>query len=131
MAKSLQERHGLEAAKPQLESIGYSTGFSLVTRLAALKFPIADERLSMRHLCKDVWPVIFRKQADRLQIDKQGNYIIQDRAFRWMERLTAGGGESEVHDAALLHLAFPCGIIRGALDALGVPCTVTSQVSVA
>merc|ERR550525_2253525 len=89
----------------------------------------------MKYVCKDLWAFLFRKPASRLQTDRRGNYIIQDACFRWLEQSTPyptgpSDRDAELHEAALLHLALPCGVIRGALLAIGVECTVTAEVVV-
>merc|ERR1711982_43314 len=75
--------------------------------------------------------------GSRLQTDHKASYIIQDNEFRWLQPLGtlgapgAGGDgverEVALSEAAKLHLALPCGAIRGALQAIGVECQVTAQ----
>mmetsp|Transcript_82537 Transcript_82537/g.238978 ORF Transcript_82537/g.238978 Transcript_82537/m.238978 type:complete len:176 (-) Transcript_82537:28-555(-) len=131
MARSLWELNGLDAATAQLDAIGFQTGTRFVARQSVLKFPFTTLLNAMKFLCKDVWPVLFRKSVDRLQVDKLGNYVIQDRSFRWLEPLSGGGRDVEVQEAAALHVALPVGVIRGALHALGVDCTVAADISAA
>lgn len=133
MARSLRESLGLEAAIRQLETVGFTTGTRLVTRLMGTRFPIIAERNAMKFVCKELWVSLFRKPANRLQTDRRGNYIIQDTCFRWLEHFSPppdGQANTELHETALLHLAFPCGIIRGALLAIGVECSVLAEISV-
>mmetsp|Transcript_36816 Transcript_36816/g.83305 ORF Transcript_36816/g.83305 Transcript_36816/m.83305 type:complete len:185 (-) Transcript_36816:168-722(-) len=139
MAQSLLDRLGREAAMRQLNAVGYSTGMRLATRLSASRFPIVAERHVMKYLCKELWPPLFRKPADKLQTDRHGYYIIQDTSFRWLEQLSppasSGGGDTGardagLHEAALLHLSLPCGLIRGMLLAIGLESTVSAEVSV-
>eukprot|EP00929_Paragymnodinium_shiwhaense_P066694 TRINITY_DN33485_c0_g1_i1.p1 TRINITY_DN33485_c0_g1~~TRINITY_DN33485_c0_g1_i1.p1 ORF type:complete len:206 (+),score=21.34 TRINITY_DN33485_c0_g1_i1:131-748(+) len=133
MVQSLQSRLGTEAAMGQLDGMGMTTGLRLVTRLSAGRFPVVSERNVMKFICKELWPQVFRKAASRLQTDRRGNYIIQDTSFRWLEQFPAMEGDdarnAQLHEAAMLQLALPCGLIRGALLALGVECHVTAQVS--
>lgn len=37
--------------------------------------------------------------------------------------------ESKASQVAAMHLYFPCGIIRGALSNLGIPCAVSADIS--
>ena len=53
--------------------------------------------------------------------------MLQDNAFRWMRNLHAIGPTEEAGNVALREYAasytcFPCGIIRGLLVNLGLPC---------
>ncbi len=49
--------------------------------------------------------------------EPQGVYVLQDHSFRWLLRLAAPGGPNgsgqDVAEAVSLHLALPCGIVRG------------------
>merc|ERR1712039_5185 len=121
-----------------------AAGVQLATRLAASRFPITAERTAMKYVCKELWQFLFRKAANRLQTDRRGNYIIHDAHFRWLERFSPppasgdadqkcddlNGYSAQLEKAAHLHLALPCGLIRGALRALGVESTVTPDFSV-
>mmetsp|Transcript_13039 Transcript_13039/g.23986 ORF Transcript_13039/g.23986 Transcript_13039/m.23986 type:complete len:178 (+) Transcript_13039:93-626(+) len=133
MASNSRERKGLEGALQELDAMGFSTGARLVAKLTEGRCPIAAEKEAVRFVCKDVWQAVFRKPATRLQTDRRGSYIIQDSTFRCLEQLAPppnGGHDTELHEAAVLGLAFPCGMIRGALLGVGVDCTVSSEVSV-
>ena len=72
----------------------------------------------------------------------QGTFVLQDNKFRWLSRMS--GDPSEMSGAAQdpstmsenkaaqatgMHLYFPCGIIRGALSTLGIPCAVSADIS--
>merc|ERR1712032_388315 len=100
----------------------------------------------MKYVCKELWTFLFRKPANRLQTDRRGNYIIHDTAFRWLEHFSpppasasvdcerksseANGYDAQLQEAATLHLALPCGFIRGALRALGVESSVIADFAV-
>eukprot|EP00747_Dinoflagellata_sp_TGD_P166330 gnl/TRDRNA2_/TRDRNA2_188961_c0_seq1.p1 gnl/TRDRNA2_/TRDRNA2_188961_c0~~gnl/TRDRNA2_/TRDRNA2_188961_c0_seq1.p1 ORF type:complete len:193 (-),score=39.01 gnl/TRDRNA2_/TRDRNA2_188961_c0_seq1:39-617(-) len=137
MVRTMGEQCGsLEASWAQLEAIGFSTGMRLVTRLTATRFPITAEQGALKFVCKELWGYLFRKDASRLQADRRGNYIIQDTAFRWLQQFVPPEGgrpadEEALREVCLAHLAFPCGLIRGALLAIGVECSVTADLSVA
>lgn len=73
----------------------------------------------------------------------QGVFVLQDNRFRWLTRIsvdalppTGAQNESAVaanasraSQAAGQYLYFPCGLIRGALTNLGVPCAVSAEVT--
>ena len=69
-----------------------------------------------------------------LPLPAQGVYVLQDNGFRWLQRLAPAGpaGSDPSKDEAVKRLAasylhMPCGIIRGALSRLGLPCTVEAD----
>lgn len=74
----------------------------------------------------------------------QGTFVLQDNKFRWLARMsidpstenvspvediTSPTAESKAAQAMSMHLYFPCGIIRGALSNLGIPCAVSADIS--
>jgi len=88
---------------------------------------------------------VFKKQVDNLKTNyrasreaagvfillphacSQGVYVLTDTRFRWLSRLAGApaGPEAEAVVQRTLHL--PCGLLRGALQALGVQATVTAE----
>jgi len=150
MAQSMRDSMGVEVATTELQGVGSGVGGRLVTRLTAARGPVATERNAMKFVCKELWAHLFRKPASRLQTDRRGNYIIHDNSFRWLSHFSAlppatdlaganagaaaaaairSGAEAELQEAVMLHLAMPCGIIRGGLLAMGIECSVASEVS--
>lgn len=73
----------------------------------------------------------------------QGTFVLQDNKFRWLSRVSVDPSveisgaaqepsvmsENKSAQATGLHLYFPCGIIRGALSTLGIPCAVSADIS--
>lgn len=74
----------------------------------------------------------------------QGTFVLQDNRFRWLARMSidpssedgdlsqdnsAPVTENKAAQATSMHLYFPCGIIRGALSNLGIPCAVSADIS--
>ncbi|MBA0699173.1 hypothetical protein Goari_000830 [Gossypium aridum] len=70
----------------------------------------------------------------------QGTFVLQDNRFCWLTRMSIDqspeNGTSEelsimADNKAMqsMHLYFPCGIIRGALSNLGIPCAVSADIS--
>lgn len=74
--------------------------------------------------------------------------MLQDNRFRWLSRVSnpildetsakdpealaqnkAALAETKAAQATSMHLYFPCGIIRGALSNLGIPCAVSADIS--
>jgi hypothetical protein len=101
-----------------LETVGVSVGSRMALRETMKRLPFTDPLEAVKFVCKDIWQALFGKQADRLQMNRRF-YVVQDTQFKWLRHR----GESHAH------LAFPCGILRGLLEALGFPCVVTAEVS--
>lgn len=63
--------------------------------------------------------------------------MLQDNKFRWLSRMSADPSiengvqdpESKAAQVMSMYLYFPCGIIRGALSNLGIPCAVSADIS--
>lgn len=126
-----------EMAAAKLERLGYSVGYRWTERLAQNKTwnaaattnddpaitTAAQQLEAVKFLCKEVWMEMFRKQIDKLQTNHRGVFVLKDLNLRWLSRFPAGTEESRV--SAMRLLAFPCGLIRGALANLGIPAVVS------
>ena len=121
-------------AAAKLERMGYSVGFRLCERLAQNKTfgtsgkdpaqAVAASQLeAVKFLCKEFWMEVFRKQIDKLQTNHRGVFVLKDTELRWLSRLPPNQEEARV--VAIQLLAFPCGLIRGALANLGIPAVVS------
>jgi len=121
-----------ERAAAKIERLGFDVGYRLCERLAQTKplggaavpgQPPASEMAGMqleavKFLCKEIWTEVFRKQIDKLQTNHRGVFVLKDNELLWLKRLPSEDETARV--AAIKMLAFPCGIIRGALSNLGV-----------
>lgn len=83
------------------------------TQLEAVKF-----------LCKEFWTEVFRKQIDKLQTNHRGVFVLKDLELKWLRRLPSD--EENARVGAIRILAFPCGLIRGALACLGLSGAIVS-----
>jgi trafficking protein particle complex subunit 6 len=139
------EEHSIfacEMAAAKLERIGYSVGYRLCERLAqtktfgttagasgnsAKKDPAAAVAASqleaVKFLCKEFWIEVFRKQIDKLQTNHRGVFVLKDLELRWLTRFPNNQENARV--TAIQLLAFPCGMLRGALANLGIPSVVS------
>lgn len=117
-----------------LEQNGFYIGSRLIERLMLIK-PIVGEQIEcVKFICKDFWILLFQKQADRLQTNCKGEYVIQEKCLGWIKYMVYGPGGTEtnedsvsVEDLTALLIALACGIIRGALTCLGFPCIITAE----
>lgn len=70
--------------------------------------------------------LVFRKQIDNLKTNHRGVYVLTDNAFRPFSRMSTEAGGGAVQRAEPF-LWFPCGVVRGALAAMGVNATVQAE----
>lgn len=109
----------------------------------------------IKFLCKDFWMETFGKHVDNLRTNHrardapprraagafpnsahrwrplargatQGIYVLIDQRFRWLLRMSLADADDDVRR---IFTAVPCGLLRGALTALGMPCTITADAS--
>ncbi|KAJ8436799.1 hypothetical protein Cgig2_032027 [Carnegiea gigantea] len=132
-----------ELAARRIEAIGYQVGHQLSERYTMDRPRFTDHLEAIKFICKDFWSEIFKKQIDNLKTNHRGTFVLQDNRFHWLAhislRLSADGSglsqdasglvENKPAQAASMHLYFPCGIIRGALTNLGIPCAVSADIS--
>ncbi|KAI8812403.1 NO signaling/Golgi transport ligand-binding domain-containing protein [Cladochytrium replicatum] len=118
-----------EGAYYKLENMGYRVGVSIVERITRDRPRFADNLDVVKFICKDFWVAIFKKQIDNLKTNHRGVYVLTDNNFRWFLRMSTEGGAAETSRQAFPYLAFPCGLIRGALANLGVASVVIAEVT--
>ncbi|TMW87184.1 hypothetical protein EJD97_020312, partial [Solanum chilense] len=140
--------NGFYADKPELaarriEAIGFQVGHQLSERYTMDRPRFTDHLEAIKFICKDFWSEVFKKQIDNLKTNHRGTFVLQDNRFRWLSRMsvdpsieTLGSiqdpsamAENKAAQAIGMHLYFPCGIIRGALSNLGIPCAVSADIS--
>ena len=132
-----------ERAAAKIERLGFDVGYRLCERLAQSKplgpglpppgsagaaaggavDPAAIQLEAVKFLCKEFWTEVFRKQIDKLQTNHRGVFVLKDHELRWLRRLPPEDETARV--AAIKMLAFPCGLIRGALSNLGIAAVVS------
>ncbi|XP_055991498.1 trafficking protein particle complex subunit 6A isoform X1 [Sorex fumeus] len=109
-----------------LEGVGFRVGQALGERLSREMLALREELDVLKFLCKDLWVALFQKQMDSLRTNHQGTYILQDNCFPLLVRMAAG---SQYVEEAPKFLAFPCGLLRGALSTLGIESLVSASVA--
>ncbi|XP_073994448.1 trafficking protein particle complex subunit Trs33 isoform X2 [Rhodnius prolixus] len=108
-----------------LEYFGFTTGFRIVERLTKEWPRFKDELDTVKFMCTDFWTSIYKKPIDNLRTNHQGVYVLQDNAFRFMNKISVG---SQYLDVAPMYIAYTSGLLRGALANLGINCHVTAEV---
>mmetsp|Transcript_12857 Transcript_12857/g.30512 ORF Transcript_12857/g.30512 Transcript_12857/m.30512 type:complete len:164 (+) Transcript_12857:86-577(+) len=123
---------GRPPAAAALEAVGFRVGRQLIERMTCGRQRFSDQLEAIKFVCKEFWAELFRKQIDNLKTNHRGVFVLQDNRFRWLMRLApdaAGEAKQDVHKLAQEYLAFPCGLVQGALCTLGVNCSVTADSS--
>ncbi|KAI3930222.1 hypothetical protein MKW92_048926 [Papaver armeniacum] len=135
-----------ELAARRIEAIGYQVGHQLSERYTMERPRFSDHLEAIKFICKDFWSELFKKQIDNLKTNHRGTFVLQDNRFRWLTRMSIDPEPVIVTDSSSqdpsrlqprikreqvtsMHLYFPCGIIRGALSNLGIPCAVLFDMS--
>ncbi|KAL7959131.1 transport protein particle component [Trichoderma compactum] len=126
--KPIDDEEHLDAMHLRLESQGYRVGQGLVERFSRDRPRFNDTLDVIKFLCKDLWSLVFGKNIDNLKTNHRGVYVLTDNAFRPFSRMSTETGSQAVLRAQPF-LWFPCGIIRGALAALGISATVQAEVN--
>ncbi|KAH8895149.1 bet3 family protein [Thozetella sp. PMI_491] len=127
-SRKLDEDEERDAVFFRLESLGYRVGQGLVERFSRDRPRFNDTLDAIKFLCKDLWTLVFRKQIDNLKTNHRGVYVLTDNSFRPFSRMsTEAGGQAVLR--AQPFLWFPCGLVRGALAAMGVNATVQAETS--
>ncbi|XP_078438905.1 transport protein particle (TRAPP) component [Wolffia australiana] len=124
-----------DLAARRIEAIGYQVGLQLSERYTMERPRFTDNLEIIKFICKEFWSELFKKQIDNLKTNHKGTFVLQDNRFRWLTRISVDqsidgqDSDSKAAQAASMHLYFPCGIIRGALTNLGIPCAVSADIS--
>ncbi|CAJ0581884.1 unnamed protein product, partial [Mesorhabditis spiculigera] len=109
-------------AATRLESMGVRVGYLLAEKICKDLPRITTELEIMKFVCKEFWINVFGRQVDNLRTNHQGTYVVQDNRFPFISSFAEG---AQYTQDALVYLVMPCGIIRGALSALGIQALVT------
>ncbi|KAI2630941.1 transport protein particle component [Hypoxylon sp. NC1633] len=125
-SRKLDEDEERDAVFFRLEALGYRVGLGLVERFSRDRPRFNDTLDAIKFVCKDLWMLVFKKQVDNLKTNHRGVYVLTDNAFRPLSRMSADpGGHAVVR--AQPFLWFPCGVLRGALAAMGIVATVQAE----
>lgn len=119
---------GQTAVQYRLETMGQRIGAGLATSLTRDHPRFTDSLDVIKFICKDLWVAAFRKQVDNLKTNHRGVFVLSDLTFWTLRRMSLGkNDETELLLRAQPYLWLPCGIIQGALEALGVRATVLAE----
>ena len=113
-------------ANTKLEQMGFRVGQSLIEKFTKDSPRFKEELDIMKYICKDFFVLFYNKQVDNLRTNHQGVYVLVDSEFKLLNRI----GPSRQHiEKRKKYVAYPCGLIRGALAGLGKASFVTADIN--
>lgn len=121
------QKESKEKAYIVLENMGFSVGQKLAARLSKDRTRFLDNLEVVKFVCKEVWMELFKKQIDNLRTNYKGTYVLNDLRFKFLQKVSSGDPK-ETLELGKNHATFTCGIIRGALNALGVNAQVRAEI---
>lgn len=127
LSKSSDNKDGEEELS-RLEWMGFSVGYRIIERLTREWSRFKDELDMIKFICTDFWSSLYHKQIDNLRTNHQGVYVLQDNAFRLLDKVGTSNGKQYLKESPRL-LAFTCGLLRGSLANLGIVSTVNAEIS--
>ena len=84
-----------------------------------------------------MWQNAFGKMIDNLKTNRKGTFVMVDADFSWIKIFAEDATDQEItqlrHSRIMLlqipdSLAFPCGLLRGALAGFGLTAAVTAEI---
>eukprot|EP00116_Pleurobrachia_bachei_P015584 sb/3475846/ len=105
--------------------MGYRVGFSLIEKATKEEARVKEDVDIVKYICKDLWNMVFRKQADNLKTNHTGTFVIQDNRFRFLTRVSQS---DQYKQRGEMYVAFTCGVVKGALSNFGLPCSVAAEI---
>jgi hypothetical protein len=99
--------------------------FFIVSRMTRDLNRFSEELETVKYLCKELWTEAFKKQADKLQTNHKGIYVLHDLNFRYLQRISSA---TSMPEEGLLYTHFPAGLIRGMLQSFGIKASVRAEI---
>lgn len=111
----------------RLEAIGFHVGSNLAEQLSRDRAKFTETLDVLKFVCKEVWTAVWGKQVDNLRTNHRGVYVLQDNLFTPLTHMSTTRGGQETAKESKPFLAYPVGIVRGALAQLDVPSVVIAE----
>lgn len=81
----------------------------------------------VKFICRSLWKALYLKPIDNLRTNHRGTFVLLDNCHRTTSMFDSPRGAADTAATAKLYLNWPCGVIRGALMALGVDASVEAE----
>uniref|UniRef100_A0A1B6MFA9 Trafficking protein particle complex subunit 6B n=1 Tax=Graphocephala atropunctata TaxID=36148 RepID=A0A1B6MFA9_9HEMI len=85
-----KEKDKKEVDFSSLEYAGFLSGYRMIERLTKDWPRFKDELETLKFICTDFWSAVYKKQIDNLRTNHQGVYVLQDNAFRFLNKISSG-----------------------------------------
>ncbi|CAH8477188.1 unnamed protein product [Heterobilharzia americana] len=107
-----------------LESLGVSVSQKLIEKATKDHARFINELDIVKYVCTDFWSSVYHKQVDTLKTNYQDVYVLTVHDFQPLLKFE---GIPESIPEIPKHLAFPSGLLKGALCSLGLNCAVAAD----
>ncbi|CDO51095.1 similar to Saccharomyces cerevisiae YOR115C TRS33 One of 10 subunits of the transport protein particle (TRAPP) complex of the cis-Golgi [Geotrichum candidum] len=111
----------------KIEQFGFKLGRNLAEIFTRERERFQNQLDVMKFICKELWPLIFKKQIDNLKTNHRGTYVLIDSNFTFCSKMSTNQSAQNTVKQAMPYLWFPMGIIRGTLSALGVEASLSFE----
>ena len=82
----------------------------------------------IKHIALDVWSYVFRTGVEKVKTEYGGKHDLYVRQFEWISVLSNQDVNSKEYiEKVKLYLTYVCGILRGALAAMGLESQVDAE----
>ncbi|VDD82141.1 unnamed protein product, partial [Mesocestoides corti] len=116
---------GHTTALQLIENMGFDVGQRYIEKLTKNSPRFLSELEIVKFICKGFWSSLFRKDISSLKTNNTDVYVLTDSAFPFLCRIEPS---QQYNPIVEMILAFPCGLLRGALSSLGLCCIVNADV---
>ncbi|KAK4472949.1 hypothetical protein MN116_002722 [Schistosoma mekongi] len=107
-----------------LESVGVSVSEKLIEKATKDHPRFINELDMVKYVCTEFWSSVYHKQVDTLKTNYQDVYVLTVNDFQPLLKFeSVPESMSEIPK----YLAFPSGLLKGALCSLGLNCIVTAD----
>ncbi len=110
-----------------LENIGINTGKSIIEKVLKDKSRVCEPLEMIKVICKEFWIFLYSKQMDNLKTNHRGVFVLSDNNFKGIGKFSCKSTTTTLEKQGSF-LLYPCGLIKGALENLGINATVTADV---
>ncbi|CAH8834472.1 unnamed protein product [Trichobilharzia szidati] len=107
-----------------LESLGVNVSQKLIEKATKDHARFVNELDIVKYICTEFWSSVYHKQVDTLKTNYQDVYVLTVHDFQPLLKF-----EIMPESVAEIpkYLAFPSGLLKGALRSLGLNCVVTAD----
>lgn len=94
--------------RDKVKKVGNRVGKALAAKHTAHLAPFPDGLSVMKWIAKDLWSILFRKNASQLKTDRKNIFVIEDTEFKWIQATPKAAAVME----------FAMSVLKGAIEDL-------------